>query len=260
MSYSLSCFRITWSITLQSVAPGQFTQDVGPTVPLPNSPLGVFRLFFTMDILQYIVQQTNLYASQSMGEAYDSWQKVTVEELEAFMGFMILMGLVHMPSLSDYWKKDSFFYYAPIAKRISRSRFLQIQRYLHFVDNTNLPPRGTEGYDKLGKVRPVLPMLEERFRTLCNLNKEVSIDEAMVPFKGRSTLKQYLPMKPVKRGFKVWVLADAHTGYLSRFSVYEGKTEKKEDGLGATVVKQLCQHIKHRYTYNVYTCIIYLNC
>lgn len=27
---------------------------------------------------------------------------------------------------------------------------------------------------------------------------------------GRSSLKQYLPMGPVKRGVKVWMLVDAH--------------------------------------------------
>ena len=31
---------------------------------------------------------------------------------------------------------------------------------------------------------------------------------------GRSTMKQYMPMKPVKRGFKVWVRADAVNGYF----------------------------------------------
>jgi len=45
-----------------------------------------------------------------------------------------------------------------------------------------------------------------------NLHRDVSVDEAMVAFKGRSTLKQYMPMKPVKQGFKVWMLVDAHTG------------------------------------------------
>ena len=38
---------------------------------------------------------------------------------------------------------------------------------------------------------------------------ENSIDEAMIPFKGRSSMKQYMPKKPIKRGFKIWVRADA---------------------------------------------------
>ena len=30
-------------------------------------------------------------------------------------------------------------------------------------------------------------------------------------------------MKPVKRGIKVWVLADSHNGYFQKFQVYTGK-------------------------------------
>ena len=45
----------------------------------------------------------------------------------------------------------------------------------------------------------------------------------MVPFKGRSSLKQYMPQKPVKCGFKVWCRADAYNGYISQMQVYAGK-------------------------------------
>ena len=37
-------------------------------------------------------------------------------------------------------------------------------------------------------------------------------------------MKQYLPMKPVKRGLKVWMRAEAENGYESAFEVYTGKT------------------------------------
>lgn len=50
-----------------------------------------------------------------------------------------------------------------------------------------------------------------------------SIDEAMIPFKGRTSLKQYIPNKPIKRGIKVWVRADAENGYVCQFEVYVGK-------------------------------------
>ena len=45
------------------------------------------------------------------------------------------------------------------------------------------------------------------------------VDEAMIPFQGRSSLKQYLPKKPVKHGIKVWCLADSSNGYVQRFDV-----------------------------------------
>ena len=77
----------------------------------------------------------------------------------------------------------------------------------------------------------------------------------MVPFKGRSTLKQYMPKKPLRRGFKVWMLADSHTGYVSSFEVYTGKNgDTVETGLGASVVKTLCQPIQHRYICYITAC------
>ena len=36
-------------------------------------------------------------------------------------------------------------------------------------------------------------------------------------------MKQYMPMKPVKRGFKVRVRADAVNGYFCDFNVYVGR-------------------------------------
>ena len=233
---------------MKSITPKDFTHTVGPTVVIPDSPLGIFKLFFTVEILQYIVEQTNKYALECMGQpSFDSWQPLTVAELEAFMGFMLLMGIVNLPALFDYWKSDPVYHYTPIVSRISRTRFIEISKYLHFADNQSLPPTGTPEYNKLGKIQPILKHLGERFEAVYNLNKELSIDETMIPFKGRSSMKQYLPLKPIKRGFKVWVLADAQTGYVSRLEVYKGKDgEKSDNGLGASVVKNLCQNIKHR--------------
>ena len=70
-----------------------------------------------------------------------------------------------------------------------------------------------------------------------NPNCECSIDEAMIPYKGRSSLKQFLPNKPIKHGMKVWMRADSHNGYVSEFQVYVGKSGDSEKGLGSRVVK-----------------------
>ena len=152
---------------------------------------------------------------------------------------MVIMGLVDRPSLHDYWKRDPLYYCPPIAERMSRDRFLEIHRYLHFIDKRTIIPSGEPGYDRLCKVRHVLKMMEDRFSLLYNPNRESSIDEAMVPYKGRSSLKQYMLKKPVRRGLKVWMRADGITGYVSQFQVYVGKEVSSEKGLGARVVKDL---------------------
>ena len=163
------------------------------------------------------------------------------------MGFMILMGINHLPEIRDYWSVCEYFRYAPIADRITRDRFEEITRYLHFVDNDSLPARGEEGYSRLQKVDPVISALKTNFQSAYYPHCELSIDEAMIPFKGRSSMKQYVPLKPVKRGFKVWAMADARNGYVYDLNVYTGATGDRETGLGEKVVLTLAESIKGRH-------------
>ena len=89
--------------------------------------------------------------------------------------------------------------------------------------------------------------LSGRFSDVYNPHREVAVDEAMVKFTGHSSLKQYMPLKPVKRGIKVWVLADSHNGYFHKFQVYTGKEGSGEKQLGQRVVKDLTQELKGKH-------------
>lgn len=231
-----------------------FQQPTGPSQSISAVVLEVFQLFFATSLVELIDEQTNLYASQLMGfQAYATWEKVTAEEIWAFFGFMIVMGINQLASLSDYWRKDPFYRYAPIADRIPRDRFYELCRYIHFVDNGTLLSRDDSGFDKLSKVRPIIDHLSQAFLINFNPGCENSIDEAMICFKGRSSMKQYMPKKPIKRGLKVWVRADASTGYTCKFEVYTGRRQDSEAeiGLGGNVVKRLSDRLRGK-AYHVY--------
>ena len=226
----------------------------GPTVFLSHNSLEIFRLFFTSSLLSLISEQTNLYAKQVLTpEAFDKYEPITPREIEAYFGFMILMGINQLPTLYDYWKTDSTYHYSPIADRIPRDRFIEISRFLHFTNNNDYMYQRTDpNYDRLWKIRPVITAISEKFLNTYNPHNTVSIDEAMIPFKGRCSLKQYLPLKPVKRGIKVWVRADAINGYVSELNVYVGKQGiKTEKHLCEKVVKQLTRSLVNNY-YTVY--------
>ena len=49
-----------------------------------------------------------------------------------YFGFMILLGINHLPAIADYWKLDPTYRYRPIADKITRDRFVEITRYLLF--------------------------------------------------------------------------------------------------------------------------------
>lgn len=62
-----------------------------------------------------------------------------------------------------------------------------------------------------------------------------------------------MPLKPIKRGYKVWCRCDSETGYLYEFDVYTGKTVNTvEEGLRAKVVKKLTNSLIENEIQNVH--------
>ena len=114
-----------------------------------------------------------------------------------------------------------------------------MSKYFHLNNNANQVPRGDPGHDKLFKVRPVLDRVVQCCKMELRRQRDLSVDEAIV--KGRLGMKQYMPMKPVKRGIKVWVCAEASSGFVCDFQVYTGKRQDgaAEQNLSYRVVHDL---------------------
>lgn len=55
-----------------------------------------------------------------------------------------------------------------------------------------------------------------------------------------------MPMKPIKRGYKIWVRAN-ETGFISEFEIYTGKVESVETSLSKRVVINLTKNIQGKY-------------
>ena len=118
------------------------TETCGPNVSLPPSPLGLFRLLFTPYLIQLIFDNMNLYAEQVLSpENYLKFEKVTSLEIQAYFGFMFLMGINKLPCLYDYWRTETT-YFAPIASRITRARLYSWKpttiHFYQYEKNTHL--------------------------------------------------------------------------------------------------------------------------
>ena len=191
---NMSYHPIEWDAEASPFSVRPFTQPSGITVPVTYDPDNLFSLFFTPALVQSIVMETNQYAAQCLAGTTHTW--ATEEgEIRAYFGFCILMGLVREPEIRDYWATDDVFHYAPIASRISRQRFEEISRYLHFVDNTTLLARGTQGYHRLQRIKPVIDYLRERFSRVYRSGANLAVDEAMIPFKGELYMSNILKNK-----------------------------------------------------------------
>ena len=77
----------------------------GAGVPLPYDPLGIFSLFINDYLVGMIVEKTNRYAEQCLQETNKQWS-TNAEEIRAFLGFMILMGINRLPEIRDYWSRS----------------------------------------------------------------------------------------------------------------------------------------------------------
>ena len=118
---SMSSSDAGWSSTLTPVNIAQFNSPVGPTVTVLDSPLKVFELLFTTDLQSNVVNESNKYAAQVMGEErYNKWDKMTEDEFRAYLGFNILMGINKLPSIDDYWSRNPLLHYSPVADRITK--------------------------------------------------------------------------------------------------------------------------------------------
>ena len=72
-----------------------YTKPHGPVFPTPTSILHLFTLVFTNELVESIVTESNRYAQSCLNEKYNTWEIITSEEMYAYFGFLILMGIVN---------------------------------------------------------------------------------------------------------------------------------------------------------------------
>uniref|UniRef100_A0A3Q3E559 PiggyBac transposable element-derived protein domain-containing protein n=1 Tax=Labrus bergylta TaxID=56723 RepID=A0A3Q3E559_9LABR len=196
------------------------------------TPYMYFKQFVTDEMLEETAEQTNLYSVQKEGKSVNT----TAKEIEQVLGMYIHMGLVQMSSVRAYWEMETRL--PAVCHVMSRDRFLKLLTVIHFQDNLSVSDDAKK--DKLWKLRPWLQKLGEQF--LCIPPEEShAVDEIMVPFKGKSHLRVYMPAKPHKWGFKMWGRA-GQSGFLYDFDICQGAEnpdrEKSEVGVtGEAVLK-----------------------
>lgn len=98
---------------------------------------------------------------------------------------------------------------------MSGDGFSWLLGHVHLNDNCLQPKKGEDGYDKLYKIRPLVNILSSTFMANFHPNENQSVDESMLKFKGRISFRQYLPLKPIKRGYKIWI----RSGYVPQFQI-----------------------------------------
>jgi hypothetical protein len=185
------------------------------TPPANSSPFQLLQLFLPAALMQEFANHTNAAAPHD-------WRSTTVSELYAFLGAHLFMGVDRLPRREMYWSET--FGHPLITALFSRDRFKQLLRYFRV---TALDEAAADR-DPLPHVRSLTEQLNASFALYSSHSHRLTLDEAMVAWKGRSPIKQYIPSKPHKWGYKIYCLSS--DDYLLRFEIYAGKEERSAEG------------------------------
>ena len=104
------------------------------------------------------------------------------------------------------WRKNGILALSPISKH----RFEQIMSFLYFKDRGKNPSFiGANWWDKLDSI---MSILRQKSSFYWILSTNITVDEVMIKFEGRTSQKITIPGKPILIGFKIFALADS--GYI----------------------------------------------
>ena len=152
-----------------------------------------------------MVRETNRYAEKCF-QAHQlgrrsilrQWKPTNDKEMLKFLGIIIEMGLVQMPKLRYYWSSSQLYRSEIIRSTMSREKFELLLKFWHFANNDE----NHASQDRLFKLRPLLDLLKARFSSAFIPGSIITIDETMVPWRGRLLFKKYIPGKAHKYALK----------------------------------------------------------
>ena len=209
----------------------------------PREPVTYFRDIIDNEILQLIVTESNRYSLQMN---INKPLLLTQVELEQFLGIVFYMSIVKLPRARLYWNPQVRI--PKVSDAMQLKRFEEIKSKLHFHNNE------IRSHDQIAKVRPILNCFRDKARSLPK-EQRLSIDEQMVPFKGKSGIKQYLPKKPKKWGYKMFVCCDAK-GLTHDIEIYTGKIEhcpgQPDIGASGNIVLRLLESVPRDIWHQIY--------
>ena len=180
-------------------------------------PIDLFYRFIPKELYTDIAEHTNEYAFEERSQEFDQnqrvWRDVTAADIGGYIGAVLLIGV--QPGgrdLAYYWNQKENYPHWPVARYISLLRFQQISRYIKLNSPGPLPDN--QWYKK---VEP----LATRFRRattpdVYELPQNLSIDEQLVKFKGRSKHTIQMNSKAADEGYKIYSLCCSN-GYMIDF-------------------------------------------
>ncbi|XP_041864774.1 piggyBac transposable element-derived protein 4-like [Melanotaenia boesemani] len=200
-----------------------------------------FELFIPPSLEKILLEMTNMEGRRVFGK---SWMDIDKVQLDAYLGLLLLAGVYRScnEATASLWDGESG--RSIFRATMSLQTFHVLSRVIRFDSRETRAARRVN--DKLAPIRDVWDKWVEQLPLMYNPGPEVTVDERLVPFRGRCPFRQYMPNKPGKYGIKIWVVCDARNSYAWNMQIYTGKPasgvpEKKQ---GKRVVLEMTKGLQ----------------
>lgn len=221
----------------RNIITGGLPGITGPARNLGNASkkTDLWQLFFDEDVINQIVTNTNIKLSSTRekippGKSKANFKNTNIEEMNALIGLLLLSSVLKSndENMESLFKKDECS--RPIFRAtMSLNRYKALVASLRF-DNAQTREQRKQT-DKAAPISEIFNKIIKNSQAVYRPSAYVTIDEMLVPFRGRCAFRMYMPKKPKKYGIKIMCLADAKTSYLCNAYIYTGKGS---DGIGLT--------------------------
>jgi hypothetical protein len=209
-------------------------------LPCGSSPLALFYYFLPKYFWLHVASESNRYWQQTLEKRVDEifirqqenrskapqskahieaklkkFKKIQPHEVVQWIGLLVAHVLCPKKRMSMHWctSQSGVVPAGTFGDVMSRQRFQDISRFLHFSDNEN--PQATK--DRAWKIRSILQTLQTTFKQGYILGRQVALDEGMLPSRNRyNPTRTYMKDKPHKWGSKCVMTCCANSGYCKR--------------------------------------------
>lgn len=214
-----------------------------------KEPIDCFLLFIDPKIIRSISVNTNIYIT-SIQHKYlreRDARQTDETEIKALIGLLLLAGSYRAghQNLEDLWNQNGLGVEIFPAV-MSLKRFLFLLQCLRFDDIRDRAQR--RSIDRLAPFREIFEWFTSNCETRYSVSAYTTIDEQLVPFRGRCGFRQYIPSKPAKYGLKIQTICDGRTWYTLGMEVYVGRQHPGPYEVSNSpfeVVKRLVRPIEH---------------
>lgn len=189
------------------------------------SPIQVFDKIWDDQVMELIIKSSNDYGIKHYNQKQlhtrksrkISFKNIDTNEMRKFLGLCLLQGQLKYSRIRKLFSIDPVYYHPVISSQMCRRRFEEILKFFCVKEENS-------NHD-MKKIKLLLDLLMQKFANAYAPNEVLSLDEALLLFRGGLYFRTD---KKAKSGIKFFELCSAQ-GYVLNIEIYKGRRVNNEN-------------------------------